>query len=65
MSLFAFIVGFGSLLGYAIYAFYKSNQQAEALNTTALTTADLLKKVRKIEIKSKGLSNQIFSGEYH
>lgn len=28
-------------------------------------TQDLLKKVRKIEIKSRGLSNQIFSGEYH
>jgi uncharacterized protein (DUF58 family) len=28
-------------------------------------TADLLKKVRKIEIKTRGLSNQIFSGEYH
>lgn len=28
-------------------------------------TQELLKKVRKIEIKSKGLSNQIFSGEYH
>ena len=28
-------------------------------------TSDLLKKVRKIEIKSRGLSNQIFSGEYH
>src|SRR5690606_20328724 len=27
-------------------------------------TTDLLKKVRKIEIKSRGLSNQIFSGEY-
>lgn len=30
-----------------------------------METADLLKKVRKIEIKSRGLSNQIFSGEYH
>jgi len=30
-----------------------------------LETAELLKKVRKIEIKTKGLSNQIFSGEYH
>ena len=30
-----------------------------------METAELLKKVRKIEIKSKGLSNQIFSGEYH
>lgn len=30
-----------------------------------METADLLKKVRKIEIKTRGLSNQIFSGEYH
>jgi len=30
-----------------------------------METTELLKKVRKIEIKSKGLSNQIFSGEYH
>lgn len=30
-----------------------------------METAELLKKVRKIEIKTKGLSNQIFSGEYH
>jgi uncharacterized protein (DUF58 family) len=30
-----------------------------------METTDLLKKVRKIEIKSRGLSNQIFSGEYH
>jgi uncharacterized protein (DUF58 family) len=28
-------------------------------------TTELLKKVRKIEIKTRGLSNQIFSGEYH
>ena len=30
-----------------------------------METKELLKKVRKIEIKTKGLSNQIFSGEYH
>jgi len=30
-----------------------------------LETSELLKKVRKIEIRTKGLSNQIFSGEYH
>lgn len=30
-----------------------------------METSELLKKVRKIEIKSRGLSNQIFSGEYH
>jgi len=30
-----------------------------------MDTTKLLKKVRKIEIKTKGLSKQIFSGEYH
>lgn len=30
-----------------------------------METAELLKKVRKIEIKSRGLSNHVFSGEYH
>jgi uncharacterized protein (DUF58 family) len=28
-------------------------------------TTELLKKVRKLEIKTRGLSNQIFSGQYH
>jgi len=31
----------------------------------ARDTRDLLKKVRKIEIKTRGLSNHLFSGEYH
>lgn len=30
-----------------------------------MTTEELLKKVRKIEIKTKGLTRHIFSGEYH
>jgi len=30
-----------------------------------MDTNELLKKVRKIEIKTKGLSKQMFSGEYH
>jgi len=30
-----------------------------------MDTAELLKRVRRIEIKTKGLSQQIFSGEYH
>ena len=30
-----------------------------------MTTAEILKKVRHIEIKTKGLSNHIFAGEYH
>jgi len=29
------------------------------------STSELLKKVRKIEIKTRGLSSQLFSGEYH
>src|SRR6266516_1004066 len=30
-----------------------------------METTELLKKVRKLEIKTRGLSSQIFSGEYH
>ena len=30
-----------------------------------METKDILKKVRKIEIKTRGLSRQIFSGQYH
>ncbi len=30
-----------------------------------MDTKEILKKVRKIEIKSKGLTNNIFAGEYH
>src|ERR1700754_5294187 len=30
-----------------------------------METKDILKKVRKIEIKTRRLSNHIFSGEYH
>jgi uncharacterized protein (DUF58 family) len=30
-----------------------------------MTTTEILKKVRRIEIKTKGLSNHIFAGEYH
>ena len=30
-----------------------------------MLTKELLKQVRQIEIKTKGLVNQVFSGEYH
>ena len=30
-----------------------------------MEASDLLKKVRKIEIKTRGLSQNIFAGEYH
>jgi uncharacterized protein (DUF58 family) len=36
-----------------------------SLKNMAKDTKELLKKVRKIEIKTRGLSNHVFSGEYH
>ncbi len=30
-----------------------------------LTTAEILKKVRELDIKSKRLTNHLFTGEYH
>jgi hypothetical protein len=30
-----------------------------------MDSTELIKKVRKIEIKTKGLSQNIFAGEYH
>ena len=30
-----------------------------------MSTSELFKKVRQIEIKTRGLSNHIFAGEYH
>ncbi|HQB28827.1 MAG TPA: DUF58 domain-containing protein, partial [Paludibacter sp.] len=30
-----------------------------------METSEIIKKVRKIEIKTRGLSNHIFAGEYH
>lgn len=47
---------------------YKSKNQTsdfEHRTSNSNSTSELLKKVRKIEIKTRGLSNQIFSGEYH
>ena len=30
-----------------------------------MDTSEILKRVRQIEIKTRGLSNNIFAGEYH
>lgn len=38
---------------------------SESAPSGSLRTAEILKKVRQIEIKTKGLSNHIFGGEYH
>lgn len=35
------------------------------MDRSATTATDLLKKVRKIEIKTRALSHQVFAGEYH
>jgi len=32
---------------------------------TSMETTELLKKVRAIELRTRGLSKQVFSGEYH
>jgi uncharacterized protein (DUF58 family) len=37
----------------------------EGLGVGCLLTKELLKQVRQIEIKTKGVVNQVFSGEYH
>ncbi len=48
-----------------MFSFNKHRTSNSKPQTSNLSTSDLLKKVRKIEIKTRGLSNQIFSGEYH
>ena len=48
-----------------MFSFNKNNTSNSKPQASNLSTSDLLKKVRKIEIKTRGLSNQIFSGEYH
>lgn len=46
-----------------------SNKRNQATNQSTtnqeLTVADILKKVRTLEIKSKRLTNHLFTGEYH
>ncbi len=54
------------LLGLTAYFLLGYNRSGEDEEDNPLsTTAEILKKVRKIEIKTKGLSKHIFSGEYH
>ena len=48
--------------------FQTLNLEPETLNSKlelVVETSELLKKVRKIEIKTRGLSQNIFAGEYH
>jgi uncharacterized protein (DUF58 family) len=44
---------------------FYSHIQEELDGSLAMETTELLKRVRKIEIKTRGLSRQIFAGEYH
>lgn len=41
------------------------NRQLSSVNSNMLTTEEILKKVRELEIKSKRLTNHMFTGEYH
>src|SRR5436309_15704735 len=43
----------------------KSYRQRNRKRTTMLTTSEILKKVRELEIKSKKLTSDLFTGEYH
>jgi uncharacterized protein (DUF58 family) len=40
-------------------------KQKNDIETTDLSVSDILKKVRSLEIKSKRLTNHLFTGEYH
>ena len=42
-----------------------SHTCADVTSVREVETTELLKKVRKIEIRSRGLTRQIFAGEYH
>ena len=37
----------------------------KCLDRMSLQTSEILKKVRAIELKAKGVTNHIFAGEYH
>lgn len=45
--------------------FFSNNKKVSAPLAPEISTSDILKKVRKIEIKTRGLSNNIFAGQYH
>ena len=44
---------------------HRHSQQRNRTLTMQETENDILKRVRKIEIKTRGLSNEIFAGKYH
>ena len=44
---------------------HRHSQQRNRTLTMQQTENDILKRVRKIEIKTRGLSNEIFAGKYH
>ena len=59
-----FIISIIALIAILVVAFVPFEKGAEDFEDES-TVTDLIKKVRKIEVKAKRLSNQIFSGEYH
>ncbi len=53
------------LLSFVVYALIPIPSPFSDVDSDARSTQDLLKEVRKIEIKTKDISNHLFSGEYH
>ena len=48
-----------------IINYHKNLRHLRSIKTKMLSTSEILKRVRQIEIKTRGLSNHIFAGEYH
>ncbi len=48
-----------------LHSFHSAKDFFSLSSNDNMDTTELLKKVRKIEIKTKGISKQLFSGEYH
>ena len=44
---------------------FRNNKEVPARVEGGASTSDILKKVRQIEIKARGLSSNIFAGQYH
>jgi LPXTG-motif cell wall-anchored protein len=65
------VLGILLLVGGGFFLYQRRRKVEDAIlndsevNDEEDPTVELLKKVRKIEIKTKGISRHIFSGEYH
>ena len=71
LVIFSIVLGFVVLLGAIIWYFYhlrqleKSARQMVQSEETQAIPRELLKKVKQIEINTRNIVNEVFSGEYH